>query len=192
MRSPASRSGSSCRPRPGPATGSTASSPPLGVRGLRYDATRFSYIGRATANIPVHMLWHSARAKSIVDLKTHEVVAAAVGVGGTHSDLPRAQNALLGTKWTIITGYRGNNETRMALERGEVQAAVGPATIFNEQLRPWREQGTVRIVVQYADFRHPLFPDVPALAETPEARGVFKLLVSVASLTRSDSRLDAG
>jgi len=160
----------------------------LGVKGVRYDATRYNYIGRVTANVPVHMVWHTAAAKSIDDLKSREVVTGAVGSGGTHVDLPRAQNALINTKWKIVTGYRGNNETRIALERGEVQASVSPATLFNEQLKPWLDQGKVRIVVQYADFRHPVFPDVPALvelAETPEAKGVFKLLVSVATLGRA-------
>ena len=41
--------------------------------------------------------------------------------------------------------------------------------------------------MQYADFRHPIFPGVPALAElgeTAEAKGVFKLLVSVAKVGR--------
>jgi tripartite-type tricarboxylate transporter receptor subunit TctC len=155
---------------------------------VRFDATRFNYVGRATANVPVHMVWHTAPAKSIDELKKREVVTAAVGTGGTHNDLPRAQNALIGTKWKIISGYRGNNETRIAMERGEVQAAIAPATLFNEQLKPWLEQGTVRIVVQYADFRHPGLPDVPAiveLAESQEAKSVFKFLVTQSTFGRA-------
>jgi tripartite-type tricarboxylate transporter receptor subunit TctC len=165
-----------------------ASQQALGIKGVRFDATKFSYIGRATANVPVHMVWHTAPAKSIDDLKNHQVVTAAVGTGGTHNDLPHAQNALMGTKWKVIGGYRDNNETRIAMERGEVQASVAPATLFNEQLKPWLEQGKVRIVVQYADFRHPGLPDVPTiveLAETQEAKAVFKFLVSLSTLGRA-------
>ena len=101
-----------------------ASQQALGIKGVRYDATKFNYIGRATANVPVHMVWHTAPVKSIDDLKKREIVTGAVGTGGTHVDLPRAQNALLGTKWKIIAGYRGNDESRIAMERGEIQAAV--------------------------------------------------------------------
>jgi tripartite-type tricarboxylate transporter receptor subunit TctC len=157
------------------------------VAGVRFDATRFNYIGRVSANVPVHMVWHSAPAQSIDDIKRREIVTAAVGSVGTHSDLPRALNALIGTKWKIITGYRGNNETRIAMERGEVQAAIGAATLFNEQLRPWREQGKVKVIVQYADFRHPTFPDVPTvmeLAASQEAKDVFKFLVSQSTVGR--------
>jgi tripartite-type tricarboxylate transporter receptor subunit TctC len=166
-----------------------ASQQALGIKGVRFDATRFNYIGRATTNVPAHMIWHSATAQSIDELKKHEVVTAAVGAGGTHNDLPRAQNALLGTRWKIISGYRSNNDTRIALERGEVQAAITAATLFNEQIKPWLRDGKVKVVVQYADFRHPMLPDVPTIVElaagNSEVRDVFKFLVSLSTVGRS-------
>jgi tripartite-type tricarboxylate transporter receptor subunit TctC len=159
----------------------------LGIQGVRYDASRFNYIGRATANVPVHMIWHTAPAKSLGDLRTHEIVTGASGSSGTQVDLPRAENALLGTKWKIITGYREASDRYVALERGELQATIAPATLFNDQFRPWREKGLVHVVVQYADFRHPLFPDVPATTEFGEgqdAKNVFKFLVSASTVGR--------
>jgi tripartite-type tricarboxylate transporter receptor subunit TctC len=165
-----------------------ASQQALGTKGVRFDATRFNYIGRATANVPVHMIWHTAPVQSIDDLKSRPVLTAAVGAGGTHSDLPHAQNALMGTRWKVINGYRDNNETRVAMERGEVQATLAPATLFNEQLKPWLEEDKVRILVQYADFRHPGLPKVPTiveLADTPDAKAVFKFLVSLSTVGRA-------
>lgn len=159
----------------------------LGTKGVRYDASRFGYIGRATANVPVHVIWHTAPVKSFGDLRTREVVTGAAGSSGTQVDLPRAQNALLGTKWKIITGYREASDRYIALERGEIQATVAPATLFNDQFKPWHEQGLVKVIVQYADFRHPLFPDVPTIAEFAEAReakSVFKFLVSASTVGR--------
>jgi tripartite-type tricarboxylate transporter receptor subunit TctC len=165
-----------------------ASTQARGVSGVRYDATKFNYIGRATANVPVHMVWHTAPATSIDAIKKHEVISGGVGTSGTHIDLPRAQNTLIGTKWKVVGGYKGNDESRIAMERGEVQAAVSPATLFNEQLRPWLEQGKVKVVIQYADFRHPTLPDVPAVTELTddaEAKAVFKFLVSLSTLGRA-------
>ncbi|MPZ39007.1 MAG: hypothetical protein GEU95_13265 [Rhizobiales bacterium] len=158
------------------------------MSGVRYDATKFNYIARATANVPVHMVWHTAPATSIEEIKKHEVITGGVGTTGTHADLPRAQNALIGTKWKVIGGYKGNDESRIAMERGEVQAAISPAILFNEQLRPWLEQRKVKVVVQYADFRHPTLPDVPAVTEltnNEEAKAVFRFLVSLSTLGRS-------
>lgn len=165
-----------------------ASNQARNLGGVRFDATQFNYIGRATSNVPVHMVWHTAPAKSIEEIKKREVVTGAVGTGGTHNDLPRAQNALIGTRWKIIGGYKDNNESRIAMERGEVQAAVVPATLFNEQLKPWQEQGKIRIVVQYADFRHPIVPAIPSvveLAESSDTKEVFKFLVSLSTVGRA-------
>lgn len=159
----------------------------LGAKGVRYDAMRFNYIGRATTNVPVHMVWHATPVKSFRDLQTHEVITGAAGSSGTHVDLPRAQNALLGTRWKVITGYREASDRYVALERGEIQATVAPATLFNDQFKQWRDKRLVNVVVQYADFRHPLFPDVPAvvdLAASAEAKDIFKLLVSGSTIGR--------
>jgi len=97
----------------------------LRTKGVRYDASKMNYIGRVAPNVPVHMVWHSASVRSINDVTQREVLTGAVGSVGGQNDLPRAQNALIGTKWKIIAGYRGNNETRIAMERGETQAAIG-------------------------------------------------------------------
>ena len=160
----------------------------LGTKGVRFDAAKFNYIGRATANVPVHMVWHTAPAQSIDELKKREVVHGSVGTVGVNNDFPRAVNALLGTKWKVIGGYRGLSETRIAMERGEVQATMSPATLFNERLKPWLAQGKVKVIVQYADFRHPIFPAVPALlelAENQEAKDVFKFLVTQSTVGRA-------
>lgn len=158
-----------------------------GHKGVRYDATRYGWIGRVTTNVPVHMVWHTAKARSLAELKVHEVVTGAVGSSGTHVDLPLAQNALIGTKWKLVMGYPSGNEVRIAMERGEVQAAVAPATLFNESLKPLLDAGTVRVLVQYADFRHHALPAVPSVveaAETDEAKAVLRFLVSLATLGR--------
>ena len=128
----------------------------LGTKGVRYDATRFNYIGRATANVPVHMVWHTAPVRSIDDLKRREVVTGAVGTGGTQVDLPRAQNALIGTKWKVIAGYRAAMKYASPWSAGKSRRRLRLQRCSTSQFKPWLEQGTVRVVVQYADFRHPI------------------------------------
>ncbi len=156
--------------------------------GVRYDARRFSYIVRATSNVPVHMVWHTANVSNFAELRQREVVTGAVGAGGTHNDLPRAMNVLLGAKWKIIGGYPGGNDVRIAMERGEVQAGISPATLFNDQLKPWLDAGTVKVVVQYSDFRHAALPKVPnvvELADNAEARAILKFMVALSTIGRA-------
>lgn len=78
--------------------------------------TQVSYIGHATTSVLVHMVWHTAPAQSIEELKMHEVATGAVGSVGPHSDLPRASNVLIGTKWKVTSGYKNNKQTRAAME----------------------------------------------------------------------------
>ncbi|MDH7797815.1 MULTISPECIES: tripartite tricarboxylate transporter substrate-binding protein [unclassified Beijerinckia] len=157
------------------------------MAGVRYDASKFKYIVRIAPNVPVHMVWHTAPVKTIADLKTTEVVTAAVGVGGVHNDIARAMNVLLGMKWKVISGYPGTNETRVSMERGETQATVSPAILFKEQLKDWLDQKKVRVIVQYSDFRHPMFPDVPTvveLAQDQEARDILTFMTSITTIGR--------
>ncbi len=156
-------------------------------QGVRYDAERLGYLGRVASNVPVHMVWHAANIHSLDDIKRREVVTGAVA-RSTHEYLPKAQNTLLGTKWKVVTGYGGANEARLAMERGEVQAVVHPAMLFNQQLRPWLQEGRVKVVVQYADFRHPALSDVPTIVElapSAETKRIFAFMVSFARLGRA-------
>ncbi|MCC2096600.1 MAG: hypothetical protein KDJ29_06890 [Hyphomicrobiales bacterium] len=157
------------------------------IRGARFDASKFEYLMRIAPNVPVHMVRGDAGVKTVQDLMKREVVTGAVGVVGTHSDLPRATNQLAGTKWKIIGGYRGGSAIRVAIERGELQAGIAPAALFKKQLKDWLTSGKVRIVMQYADFRYPTFKDVPAvveLARTPEDKQVLTFMTSIATVGR--------
>jgi tripartite-type tricarboxylate transporter receptor subunit TctC len=164
-----------------------ASQQALGMKGARYDATELSYLGRATTNVPVHMVWHTAPATTIDEIKKREIATAASSSTGTHADLPRAQNALIKTKWKVVGGYQ-DGARLLAMERGEVHAAVAAATLFNGEFKPSLDNGLVKVIVQYADFRHPLFPDVPTVmefADSAETKGVFKLLTSLSTVGRA-------
>ena len=159
----------------------------LGAQGARFDATRFNYIGRVSANVPVQMIWHTSEVHSMADLERAPATAGAVGAAGLQIDILRAENALLGTKWKIIPGYNGNDQTRVAMEQGEIEAAIGPATLFRSQMKSWLDEGNVRVIAQDADFRDPMFSNVPTiveLAKDPESKKVLRLLTSVATMGR--------
>jgi|SRR5215204_1131383 len=74
------------------------------------------------------------------------------------------------------------------MSRGETQGALAAATLFNSQYKDWLEERQVRVIVQYADFRDPNFSGVPTimeLADTEEAKAVFKFLVSLSTIGRA-------
>jgi tripartite-type tricarboxylate transporter receptor subunit TctC len=148
---------------------------------VRYDARKFTYIGRITSNVPVHMTWHSSGVRSLDDVRRRETFTGSSSANGTQADLPRAANALLGTKWKIIPGYGDVNERLLAMERGELHASIAAATLFNEQLRQPYADGKLVALLQYSETRHSLLPNVPTildLLETDDQRSVFRFIIS--------------
>lgn len=160
----------------------------MGNKNIKYDVRNFHFIGRTNVNVPVHTVLRSLAVKSIGDLQNTVVITGAPGARSVPASYPRALNHIVGTKWKVVTGYKGGAAARLAFERGEVQAVVGPAMLYRKRLKKWLTSKKVRILVQYADFRHPLFPNVPHMVElgrTPEQKKILAFIASTAAVGRA-------
>jgi hypothetical protein len=91
-------------------------------------------------------------------------------------------NAVLGTKFKIVTGYPGGNDVSLALERGEVQGRCGWSWSSVITTRPnWVAEKKIVVLVQMSLAKHPDLPDVPLImdfAKTDEERQIFTLIFS--------------
>jgi hypothetical protein len=75
-------------------------------------------------------------------------------------------NALVGTKFKVINGYAGTNESNLALERGEVDGRGGGAYSSLVSTRPqWLRDKQIRIITQIGFDKEPDLPDVPLLLD---------------------------
>ena len=96
----------------------------LGTAGLTADAHRFNWIGRILSNSAVLACVALAQVKKIEDAFATELIVA---TSGTASRLNwTVLNNVVGTKFKIITGYKGTNDSRLAMMRGEVDALSQP------------------------------------------------------------------
>ncbi len=91
----------------------------------RYDPRRFSWIGSSNRETEIVMLWHSAPADTIGDLFRQQIIVGGVAPGTATVDYPLVANAILGTKFKIISGYETTGPINLAMERGEVQGDAG-------------------------------------------------------------------
>ena len=64
-----------------------------------------------------------------------------------------------------VTGYIGQNEINLAVERGEVEGNNTGLSNITVNKADWLRDGKVRILLQYGAERLPALPDVPAAAE---------------------------
>lgn len=160
----------------------------LGTPGVKFDASKFIWIGRETTSVGVTMVWHTSPVQTIADAFTHEVTMAATGAGSTTAVYPNVLNHVLGTKFKLIMGYQGSNEALLAMQRGEAEGHSVAFEQVTSQHPDWLKDGTIRIIVQYALARHPALPDVPTvldIAKTNEQKAVLRAVVSASDVGKS-------
>lgn len=134
----------------------------------RFDPSKFGWIGSPAPETQVVMVWHTAPVQTVGDLFRKELIVGAVAPGTATVDVPLVTNAILGTKFKIVSGYAGTSQIDLAMERGEVQghAAIGWVSAKTRNVR-WLKDGTVKVIAQYGFRKHPDLPNVP-LFELPK------------------------
>jgi tripartite-type tricarboxylate transporter receptor subunit TctC len=112
------------------------------------------------------LLWHTVPVNSVDDLKSKETNMGASGANSTPAFYTRLLNALIGTRMKLITGYPGQNDAFLAMERGELD---GYPSVFYSALtstRPnWLPQKLAKPIVQYGPERLKELPNVPFVPE---------------------------
>jgi tripartite-type tricarboxylate transporter receptor subunit TctC len=155
---------------------------------VEYDVRAFHWLGRFTPVVEVTVVWHSVPVRTLADATRRETTLAATSAGSTTDSMPMLMNKLAGTKFKIVKGYAGTNGAILAMERGETEGAH--ATLENLMFgkADWLRNKTISVLVQYAQTRHPAFPDVPAMVEvgkTTEDKQVLGLFGSTADIGRA-------
>ena len=154
--------------------------PVLGNKAAQFDSTRFNWLGSTNNEISVCAAWHTAGINQWEDVLTRELVVGATGPSADTFQFPKIANAVLGTRFKIITGYPGGNDIDLAIERGEVQGRCGWSwTSAKATRRHWFERKQVVLLFQMGLDKHPDLPDTPLimdLAKTEEHRTIFQLM----------------
>lgn len=154
----------------------------LGQSGIKFDAARFSWIGRITDVNDLIGVWHTAPVKTIAE--THKTeVGIAIGAALSGSTLyVRFLNALTGTRLKPIAGY-SSIESLLAVERGEIDGTASISKAFLNASRPdWISSGKLRILVQAGLTPDPGMPGVPLmidLARNEEDRTVLRTVATI-------------
>ncbi|MEX2035642.1 MAG: tripartite tricarboxylate transporter substrate-binding protein [Xanthobacteraceae bacterium] len=139
----------------------------------RYDARQFSWVGSFAEYIAVFAVWTGSGIKSIADAKTREVILATSGRGHQGSQLAILLNEFAGTKFKLVTGYRGAADMNLAMERGEAHTRISSWSGFKSQHGEWLTTGKAAIITQGGERRQPDLPNVPLFSELvtdPEGR----------------------
>ena len=173
-------------PRDGTVIGTVARGiafdPLLNESGAQYDATKLSWLGSANNEVAVCVALKSAGVTSFDQLYNRSLTIGSTGIADDTYQFPAVVNAVLGTKFKIITGYPGGNDVSLAIERGEVDGRCGWSWSSLITTRPaWLAEKKIVVLVQMSLAKHPDLQDVPLImdmAKTDEERQIFKLIFS--------------
>jgi tripartite-type tricarboxylate transporter receptor subunit TctC len=173
----------SVAPRDGTAIALIARDAPLGPitgnPGAQFDPTKFSWLGTTTTETNVCLAYRTAAVKNVQDLMHKELLVGDNGPGTGTGTYPRALNALLGTKFKPVRGYKTSVDVQMAMERGEVEGYCESLESVLGKRPHWISSGTVNVLLQGGAAPHPSLkgvPYVPDLAKNDEDRTAIHFL----------------
>src|SRR5262249_54229781 len=137
----------------------------MGGANVEYDTRKFRWIGNTTDSPNVVNSWYTTGIGTIQDVMTRELVVGAPGTNTPSVYYPKIMNALVGTKFKIVTGYPGGNDVNLAMERGEVGGRGSNSWASWKANHPdWISQKKIYILVQIALKRAGDLPDVPLMS----------------------------
>jgi tripartite-type tricarboxylate transporter receptor subunit TctC len=150
--------------------------PLFGTKEATFDPTKSHWLGSPGAEVGTLAVWGASPVKTLDDARRHETTVGAAGINSTPSFYARMMNMVAGTKLKIVTGYPGQSEIFIAMERGEVE---GHPSVFYGGLkstRPtWISDKKVNFLLQYGAEREKELGDTPFLSDLvtrPEDRAL--------------------
>jgi tripartite-type tricarboxylate transporter receptor subunit TctC len=132
------------------------------LRNVKFDASKFLWLGSVTPRPAVVTVWHTAPAKTVDEAKIHQVIVGSTGKGSETFLIPKFMNSVLGTKFKIIEGYKAaliNN----AMPQGEVHGRMNYWSGWTTVKQAWIRDKKIIQLVQYG-------PRIAALPNTPHLK----------------------
>jgi tripartite-type tricarboxylate transporter receptor subunit TctC len=128
----------------------TALKPIFGDSAATYEPAKFTWIGNMDESIATCTVSARSGITSLDQLFAREAVFGATGSAAPTSKFAYALVNFLGAKIKVVQGYKGSNDLRIALTRGEIEGACGPShSTLKTQWKDDIDSGRIRALVQF-------------------------------------------
>lgn len=162
--------------------GAVSTAPLFDAQGVKFDPTKFGWIGSMNNEVSLCVAWHGSKVKDFKDLQQYPLIVGGLGPGSDTDMYPNLINNLFDTKMKLITGYNSGGAINLAFERGEIDGRCGWSWSSIESTRgQWIKENKITLLVQLGVDKHPALPNVPLLGElatSEEQRQVIDLIIS--------------
>ena len=141
----------------------------IGRSEVRFDWTKFTWIGNATKSPQVLYMRADSPYKTIEDVRSAKEPpkCGTTGMSNMGYFVPKLLEETVGARFNVIAGYQGGNEIDLAVEKGEIQCrSLSTEAYFSrEPFHSWRKRNFVRELVQGGRVREEKLANVPTLFE---------------------------
>jgi tripartite-type tricarboxylate transporter receptor subunit TctC len=161
--------------------------PLIGARNPGYDMSQFTWIGAMSRDTGVCLSWGASRFRTIDDARAHTMVLAGTGAGSETNTVPPVLNHLMGTRFKLVSGYLGTQETFLAIERGEADGRYVSLSAVKTAKPEWLRERKITFLFQSGLERSRELAGVPWLFDLlpdEESRQMITLLVGPAAMAR--------
>ena len=156
-------------PRDGSVIGNTYATmtlqPLFTSQGIQFDSLKLNWLGSMGKQNALCVTWATSPIKTIADAQTKVATVSSTGAAGSRTTVPKILNAVIGTKFKVITGYDTAGAS-LAVERGEVDGLCGVSYAMLMASNPsWLIDRRVNVLAQFALQRDAHVPDVPMVLD---------------------------
>lgn len=154
----------------------------------KYDARTWNWLGNMAQIRNMLAVWHTAKAQSVEEAKQHETIVGATGPSSPTYIMPSFLNRFAGTKFKIVTGYKGTADLNLAMQRGEIEVRGGSWVSVELQAPQFITEKKLKPIVFASIGRDPGNKDVPTLTELvadPKAKQAADFISSESAFGRA-------
>ncbi len=153
-----------------------------GVKGVRYDLTKFSWIGRMAVNLRVLVMRKDSDITSVQKLMDAKrtVKIGATGLGGSTYVDAVITKRVLNLPTDVIHGYDSSSKVDLGMLRGEIEGQWGS---YSSRLKMIKA-GEQFVILQSGDKgkRDPRLPDIPTFFEVAPSEKGKRILSTLAGM----------
>jgi tripartite-type tricarboxylate transporter receptor subunit TctC len=157
----------------------------------QFDPTKVIYIGTADTGTRTCATFANSKIKTFDDARKQKTTVGASAAGGATRDYAYLHNHTSGTRFDVVSGYKGTADITLAMERGEVDGTCGwDWSSVKSQKPDWLRDHKLNILVQVGLEANPELtgmgvPELWKFVDGEENRKVAELVVSQQIFQRS-------
>ena len=151
----------------------------LGDQGVMFDGKKFGWLGTPAPERHACVVTEKSEIKTMEEWSASKrpVKLGSLGPGNATSALPQLLRAVVGLPISVIEGFKGTSDIRLAAEAGEIDGACWGWDSIKVTWAKAVESGFVRPLIQTTLEPHPDLPNVPVAiqqAKTKEGQDLLR------------------